>query len=109
MLLQFAFYRFRINIPLPMTSGEDGPRIFLISMGRYDPKKFSIDDIFKLYVLFADHLMMEDDNFIVAGQVGILDFSNVTSEHLVQYKPDMVKKMMLLCQDAAPFRPKAIT
>lgn len=92
---------------MPITSGDDGPRIFLICPGRYDPKKIDIAEIFKLYVLFTDYLMMEDDNFIVSGQIGILDFTNVTSEHLNQYKPDLVKKLMLLCQDSAPYRAKA--
>lgn len=48
---------------------------------------------------------MEDDNFIVSGQVGILDLTNVGWEHLVQFKPQFVKKMTLLSQDSSPFRP----
>lgn len=93
------------SIPLPLTDGEDGPRIFLICPGRYDPKKYDIVDVIKYYVLLTDLLLMEDDNFIVSGQVGILDLTNVGWEHFVQFKPQFVKKMTLLSQDSSPFRP----
>ena len=54
-----------------------------------------------------DALMMDDDNFIVAGQVGILDFTGVSLSHLVQFNPTFIKKMTMLQQDAAPVRNKA--
>lgn len=96
----------RTTIPLPLTDGEDGPRIFLICPGRYDPKKYDIADIFKIYVLFTDYFLIEDDNSIVGGQTGILDLTNVTNEHFMQFKPDFVKKMTLFVQESAPFLPK---
>lgn len=89
-----------------MTNGEDGPRIFLIRPGQYDPKKYNIVDIFKIFCLFNDYLLLEDDNFIVGGQVGILDLTNVTNEHWIQFKPEFVKKMTLFNQEASPIRPK---
>lgn len=49
---------------------------------------------------------MHDDNFVVAGQVGILDLSHVTPAHFDQFKPDIVKKMTFLCQDSSPVRPR---
>lgn len=49
---------------------------------------------------------MEDDNFVVAGQIGILDLTNCTPEHFEQFKPDIIKKMTYLCQDSSPIRPK---
>lgn len=93
------------SIPLPLTDGEDGPRIFLICPGRYDPKKYDIVDVIKIYVMLTDYLLMNDDNFIIGGQVGILDLTNVTSEHFIQFKPAFVKKMTLFSQDSSPFRP----
>lgn len=62
-------------------------------------------DVFKIYVLLSDYLLMEDDNLVVAGQVGILDLTNCTPDHFAQFKPDIVKKMTYLCQDASPIRP----
>lgn len=55
--------------------------------------EFDIVDVFKIYVLITDFLLMEDDNFVVAGQVGILDLTNCTAEHFAQFKPDIIKKM----------------
>ncbi|XP_055306928.1 alpha-tocopherol transfer protein-like isoform X2 [Sitodiplosis mosellana] len=82
------------TIPLPdSTAGEDGPRIFLIRPGHYNPKEFDIVDIFKIYVLFTDFLLTE-------GR------TNCTAEHFAQFKPDFVKKMTHLCQDSSPIRPK---
>lgn len=89
-----------------MTDGEDGPRIFLIRPGQYDPKKYNIIDIFRIFCLYTDYLLMNDDNFIVGGQVGILDLTNVTNEHFFQFKPEFVKKMTLFNQEASPIRPK---
>lgn len=102
------YYFYRTTIPLPMTDGEndDGPRILLFRPGCYDPKEFDIVDVFKIYVLFTDYLLLEDDNFVVCGQVGILDLTNVTSEHFSQFNPEIVKKMTYLCQDSSPIRPK---
>lgn len=91
-----------------MTDGEAGPRMFLFCPGRYDPKKYDIHDIMKFYLMLTDILLMEDDNFIVGGQLGILDFSNVTKEHFVQFQPNFVKKMILLSQDSSPIRQTTI-
>lgn len=59
----------------------------------YVDLEFDIVDVFKIYVLFTDFLLMEDDNFVVSGQVGILDLTNCTAEHFAQFKPDIIKKM----------------
>lgn len=57
--------------------------------------------------MFTDILMMEDDNFIIAGQVTILDFSFVTLKHFIQFNnPTFVKKMTMYQQDATPVRQK---
>lgn len=53
-----------------------------------------------------DALMMDDDNFVIAGQIGILDFTGVTLQHFVQMNPTFVKKMTMLQQDATPTRQK---
>lgn len=87
-----------------MTDGADGPRIFLMCPGRYNPKKYDVTDLLRFYVLLTDLLLMEDDNFIVGGQVGILDLTNVTKEHFMQFKPLLVKKATLLSQDSSPYR-----
>lgn len=63
-------------------------------------------DIMKVNTMMMEVLHMEDDNFIIAGQVGILDLSDVTMKHFLQFDPVFIKKMTVLSQDASPFRQK---
>lgn len=57
--------------------------------------------------MIGDLMMHEDDNFIIAGQVTILDFSGVSMSHFLQFNPTFIKKMTMLQQDSMPVREKA--
>lgn len=96
-----------VGIPLPDLESPDGPRYFLIRPGAYDPSKYSIEDIIKVSTMIGDLMLNEDDNYIVAGQIGIVDFTGVTISHFLQFNPTFIKKMTMLQQDAAPIRQKA--
>lgn len=56
--------------------------------------------------MIQDILMREDDNYMVAGQVPILDCAGVTMAHFKQFNPTFIKKITLLTQDASPTRQK---
>lgn len=62
----------------------------------------------KITTMILDICLNEDDNFVVAGQVCILDLSGVTIKHFTQYNPMLVKKMMTITQDACPGRLKGL-
>lgn len=96
-----------VGLPLPNLESPDGPRYFLIRPGAYDPAKYTIEDIIKISTMLGDLMMYTDDNFIVAGQIGILDFTGVNISHFLQFNPTFIKKMTMLQQDAAPIRQKA--
>ncbi|XP_070491079.1 uncharacterized protein [Chironomus tepperi] len=96
-----------VGLFLPKSDKPDGPRYFLIRPGAYNPSEYSIQEIMKVSTMLMDAMMMEDDSFIVAGQVGILDFTGVSLNHFVQFNPTFIKKMTMLQQDAAPVRNKA--
>lgn len=49
-----------------------------------------------------------DDNWIVAGQIGILDLANVRREHLLQLEPSLIRKLTLLSQDSYPVEQKGV-
>lgn len=100
------YFRHSTTIPLPMTQGADGPRIFLLRPGQYDPKVYDIAEIFKIYTMFTDLLLLEDDHSIIGGMSGILDMTNLTTDHFMQFQPDFLKKTTLLAQEASPFMPK---
>lgn len=96
-----------VGLPLPNIESPDGPRYFLIRPGSYDAGKFNIEDIIKVSTMVNDLMMQEDDNYIIAGQIGILDFTGVSLSHFLQFSPTFIKKMTMLQQDAAPIRQKA--
>lgn len=96
-----------IGIPLPNLESPDGPRYFLIRTGAYDPAEYTIEDVMKVAAMIADYLMYTDDNYIVGGQIGIIDSTGISISHLVQFNPTFIKKMTMLTQDAFPIRQKA--
>lgn len=95
-----------VLVPLPNTDGPAGPRVMLIRPGRYDPSKFSIEEVFRVNSYFMDILMQEDDNMVVAGQMGIIDLAECTMGHFLHMSPSMVKRITVLSQDASPLRLK---
>lgn len=95
-----------VGVPLPKLESPDSPRYFLIRPGAYDPSVNSVQDIMKVAAMISEMMMMEDDNFVIAGQIGILDFSGVSMSHFVQFNPMFIKKVTMLQQDATPVRVK---
>uniref|UniRef100_A0A182PGB9 CRAL-TRIO domain-containing protein n=1 Tax=Anopheles epiroticus TaxID=199890 RepID=A0A182PGB9_9DIPT len=98
--------RLGVGLPLPLTDGPDAPRIMLIRPGVYDPKRYTIEEVIKVSTMINDIVMLEDDNMVIAGQVGILDLANVTSAHFLQFSPTFVKKMTMMSQEGSPLRQK---
>ncbi|XP_055597767.1 alpha-tocopherol transfer protein-like [Uranotaenia lowii] len=101
-----ALMRMGSAFPLPQTAGPDSPRIMMIRPGVYDPAKYTIQEVFKFNSMLGDLMMMEDDNLIIAGQMGILDLSNTTMAHFLQFNPTFVKKATMWSQEASPLRLK---
>lgn len=96
-----------VGLPLPNLENPDGPRYFLIRPGSYDPSEYTIQDIMKISTMIFDLMMHDDDNLVVAGQIGILDFTGVSISHFLQFNPTFIKKMTMMQQDAMPVRQKA--
>ena len=67
-----------------------------------------MQDVFKVSTMINDIQLRCDDNWVVAGQVGILDLTGITREHLMQLNPDLVNKMIMLSQDTYPIRQQAV-
>ncbi|CRK86617.1 CLUMA_CG000454, isoform A [Clunio marinus] len=98
--------RLGIGLPLPFTEKPDSPRLILIRPGAYDASQFSLPEVFKISNMIQDILMREDDNYMIAGQIGILDCSGVTMAHFMQFNPTFIKKITLMSQEASPTRQK---
>lgn len=50
--------------------------------------------------------MRDSDQFVIGGQLAILDLENTGMGHFLQFNPSFTKKMMMLSQDASPLRQK---
>lgn len=75
--------------------------------GAYDASVYDLQDIMKVANMICDILLLEDDNFVIAGNTAIIDFKGVTSAHLMQLNPAMVKKLAMINQEASPLRQKS--
>ena len=93
-------------LPLPKTLSPDGPRIVLMRVGAYDPSKFTLYDIFRAQSLINTIAIYEDDNMVVAGQIGFIDMRNASMSHFLQMTPTLMKKLALMSQEAVPIRMK---
>ncbi|XP_058460978.1 alpha-tocopherol transfer protein-like [Malaya genurostris] len=98
--------RLGVGIPLPHTDTPDSPRILLIRPAAYEPSQYTIEEVIRVSTMANDLMMIEDDNFVIAGQIGILDLANVTMAHFLQFTPSFVKKMTIMSQEASPLRQK---
>lgn len=96
-----------VALPLPHTETPESPRIVLIRPGCYDAEKFTVLETMKVSSLIFEIMMREDDNLMVAGQIGILDLANVTLSLFLQMTPATIKRMTVIGQDSAPIRDKA--
>lgn len=97
---------FSVGVILPNKNSPNGPRYLLYRTGCYDVSKISLQDIFKVSGMVVECLMQEDDSFIIAGQVAILDFTDITLSHFIQFNPGFIKKSTMYQQDALPVREK---
>jgi hypothetical protein len=67
-------------------------------IGVHNPNQVKVADIFKVNMMVMDVLLEEDDRAVICGTVFIIDHSNVTLSHLVQYSPSFAKKTTTLLQ-----------
>ena len=74
--------------------------------GGYDPVKYPVPLIFKVFMMLSDVIFYEDDNYVVAGIGAIQDLKGVTVAHMTAMTPTLIKKSMTIFQDAMPIRPK---
>lgn len=64
-----AIIRLGVGVPLPYTETPDSPRIILVRPAAYDPAQFSIEEVIRVSTMANDIMMIEDDNFVIGGQV----------------------------------------
>lgn len=103
-----AIIKLGVVLPLPETENPSSPRLMLMRVGAYDANKFTVQETMKVSTMINDILMIEDDNFVISGQIGVIDLADVTLAHFMQMQPALVKKMTMFMQDGSPIRQKGL-
>lgn len=99
------FLKMGIFVPLPKTNGPSGPRIFVHRL-TFNPEEFNYIDSYKYLSMLLDIMMLEDDNLVVAGNSFVIDMKGTSMEHLKNFTPTFMKKIMVERQEGNPFRLK---
>lgn len=67
-----AIYNLNFRVFLPLMKSQkkqDAPRTCIVRIGAFDPAKYHLSDLIKVSFMVTEILMLEDDNFTVAGEV----------------------------------------
>ncbi|XP_046961156.1 clavesin-2-like isoform X2 [Vanessa cardui] len=96
------------TVILPKTKNPADPRVILYRIGKIDLKKYTIIDILSVLVLQEQICLMEDDNFVVAGTVNVVDLDGARLGHYTQTSIKQLRNLIAANQDAVPVRIKAI-
>lgn len=98
---------FSIILPLPNLAEPAGQRVLLFRNTRAS-NKMDQALVFKVSSMIQDIMMMEDDNFLIAGMTGVQDMAEVTMSYALSLSPSIVKKAMTCFQEGYPNRNKGM-
>jgi len=93
-----------LAIPLPNLESPDSPRLYLYRFGCIDPSETSLQDLIKMIGIVGELIFLDDDNFIVAGQVAIFDFDGFTLSHVSLFNPVLLRKLTMIHQEGSSLR-----
>lgn len=85
-----------------------GPRIYVNRISAYDPNKYGIYDVMKVASMINDIAILDDDNAVVAGHIDIMDLKDMTMAHYSAFTPTVLKKLIMIAQQATPLHQKEI-
>jgi len=103
-----SFIRQGAGIILPNLECPEGIRYVIFRPGAYDPAEFKIQSFMRILMMFMELLIKEDDNLAIVGRTVIIDYTGVTTSHLLQFDPSFLKILLPIMQDAYPGRLNAI-
>lgn len=91
-------------LPLKKCQGEDSSRTCIVRIGVFDASKYHLTDVLKIAFMITEIMMLEDDNFNVAGEEVIVDMKGVGISVLSQWTPTLAKKAISCFEKAFPVR-----
>ncbi|XP_059059454.1 alpha-tocopherol transfer protein-like [Achroia grisella] len=93
-----------VFLPLRKCESEDSFRTSIIRIGVFNPSQYHLSDLIKVSFMVTEILMLEDDNFTVAGEQVIIDMKDVGVGILSQWTPALAKKAIACFEKALPVR-----
>ncbi|CAH0726585.1 unnamed protein product, partial [Brenthis ino] len=96
-----------VFLPLTITKADDSCRVCLQRLGAFDPSKYRFIDLMKTIFMIVDILILEDDNFVIAGEDLLVDLKGVGIRTFSQWTPSMAKKVITIFEKALPIRMKS--
>ncbi|CAH0726590.1 unnamed protein product, partial [Brenthis ino] len=97
-----------ILFPLDVCVAEDSCKLIYWRLGLYNPSKHKMSDFLKVVFMIAEILILEDDNYVVAGEMGLTDFKGVGLGTFLQFTPALAQKLVTCIEKAFPLRMKGI-
>ncbi|KAI8427671.1 hypothetical protein MSG28_002135 [Choristoneura fumiferana] len=91
-------------LPLRRCKDEDSSRICIIRMGAFNPSLYHLTDVLKISFMITEIMMLEDDNFNIAGEESIIDLKGVGINIISQWTPALAKKATSCYEKAFPVR-----
>uniref|UniRef100_A0A1B0FLE9 CRAL-TRIO domain-containing protein n=1 Tax=Glossina morsitans morsitans TaxID=37546 RepID=A0A1B0FLE9_GLOMM len=92
---------------LPTPLHDNGPRILLFRNGLPSAEKYKVEDVWAVFHVLQDILMLEDDYAVVNGLVMVGDFREFTLAHVLQNTPLLIRKWITYNYEAMPMRVKS--
>ncbi|OWR54442.1 hypothetical protein KGM_214234 [Danaus plexippus plexippus] len=94
-------------LPTKSCKSTDACKATITRFGASDSSKYHLLDIMKVMFMIIEILLLEDDNFVVAGMDVLFDMKGVGINILSQWTPTIAKKLIFLIEKALPVRMKS--
>ncbi|XP_077292067.1 retinol-binding protein pinta-like [Arctopsyche grandis] len=101
-----AILKSGVTLPFLGLADDGADRVYMVRLGIYDSSKYTLADVLKVSFMITDILLQEDDNFVVSGQMLLLDLKNVSFGVLSQFTPALAKKVTTCSEKTYPIRQK---
>ncbi|CAG9861687.1 unnamed protein product [Phyllotreta striolata] len=92
--------------PLPGLT-PNGRRVVVLRSKKVDVDSYNIADVMKAVLMIGD-VRLEAEEIGVAGDVYILDASVATATHFSKVNPNMIRKFLIIVQEAYPVKLKEV-
>ncbi|XP_047544418.1 alpha-tocopherol transfer protein-like isoform X1 [Vanessa atalanta] len=102
-----AILNMGIFLPLRVSKSEDSCRVCLQRYKDFDSSKYRFVDVLKVCFMIIEILILEDDNFIIAGEDLLVDGTGLDLTTLSQWTPALAKKCVTIFMKALPVRLKS--